>query len=175
MTPAIQMQSSGSITKENATAPRDINEKVSNGQFDNHTTELDLGNALLLMAPEIAEWIEVAAQGLHDALSMHTRIGGKPSRALLHQLHDLRGQTGSIGFPLASRVAAALLKLLEANKPAQVEVLTAHVDAIKAIILENARGIGNSLAKALVEALEEYGNIWTLPVAGNNSESSLGP
>jgi hypothetical protein len=63
--------------------------------------------------------------------------------------------------------------LLEAEKPAPADVLIAHLDAIKAIILENARGTDNLLAKALVEALEEFGTIWILPASGNNSESSL--
>ena len=135
---------------------------------------IDLDMTLQAMGPEIAAWIETTTQHLQGALDTHISLGGKPSRTLMHLLQDLRGQAGSMGFPLASRAAAALYRLLEASRPAPVEILISHVDAIRAIISENARGTGSSLAIALVEALEEYGNIWITGKSGNISESSSG-
>lgn len=152
--------------------------------FDNTTREagprhearsaaLDLDQALLLMAPEITEWLETNTQRLQDALVLYLDAGGKPPRTLMHLVKNLRGQIGSIGFPLASRVAATLFRLLQAEKPAPADVIVAHVDAIRAIIIENARGTDNPLARALVEALEEFGDLWASPLSGNKSESSL--
>jgi hypothetical protein len=176
MTSAIQRYPSSKGVAEADVAQQISNLKTNSpgARFDQHIANLDLDNALLLMAPEIAEWLESNIQRLKDALAAHLSVGGKPSRALMHLLQDLRGQAGSIGFPFAGRAAAALHRLLEADKPAPSEVLTAHIDAIKAIVVENARGADNPLAEALVEALEEFTNIWISPASGNNSESSLG-
>jgi hypothetical protein len=176
MTSAIQRRTSSRTVAETDVTPQASNRRTNppGARFDQHIADLDLDNALLLMAPEIAEWLESNIQRLKDALAAHLNVGGRPSRALMHLLQDLRGQTGSIGFPLASQAAAALHRLLESDRPAAPEVLTAHVDAINAIIVENARGVANPLANALVDALEEFGNIWISPADGNYSESSLG-
>lgn len=142
---------------------------------DVHNATFDLDNALQLMAPEIGEWFESTTQRLQGELATHIDIGGKPPRSLLHLLQDFRGQAGSIGFPLASRVATALYRLLEADVPAPSDVLVSHIDAIRAIVLEDARGTENALAKSLVQALEEFGEIWTAGESGKNSESSSDP
>jgi hypothetical protein len=149
--------------------------KVTGGpgaHYDVHSAAFDLDNALQLMAPEIGEWVEITTQRLQGALATHISLGGKPPRSLLHLLQDFRGQAGSIGFPLASRVAAALYRLLEAGTLAPADVLVSHIDAIRAIVVEDARGTENLLASSLVQALEEFGEIWIAGESGKNSESS---
>lgn len=151
---------------------RDSQAGDTDSRFDVRGANIDLDNALQLMAPEIREWLENSTQQLQEAMTAYIELGGRAPRPLLHLLQDLRGQAGSIGFPLASRVAAALYRLLEADKSAPVDVLVSHIDAIKAIILENARGTENPLAMSLVQALEEFGEIWICGESGKNSESS---
>lgn len=172
MTAAPHHHSSDRITTETPVFGTSSSEP--DARSETRSAALDIDRALLLMAPEIAEWLEINTQRLRDALAMHLNTGGNPPRALMHLVTNLRGQIGGIGFPMASRVAAALHRLLEADRPAPADVIIAHVDAIRAIVLESARGTGNPLAKALVEALEEFGNIWIVPAAGNYSESSFG-
>jgi hypothetical protein len=142
---------------------------VESARFDKRSTDLDLDNALLLMAPEIAEWLDGNTQRLQNALVAHLEHGGRPERALMHLLQDLRGQAGTIGFPLAGRAITALYRLLDSETPAPADVMMAHVDAFKAIVSENARGTDNPLAMALVEALEEFGNLWFSQDSGNHS------
>lgn len=162
------------IAEANAASPiLDNTSREAGARPELRSAAIDLDKALVLLAPEIAEWLETNTQRLQDALTLHLDVGGKPPRTLMHLVKNLRGQIGSIGFPLASRVAATLYRLLQAEKPAPADVIVAHVDAIRAIIVENARGLDNPLATALVEALEEFGDIWISAISGNNSESSL--
>lgn len=172
MTAALRHHSSDGVMTETPASGTLASEPGA--RSESRSAALDIDRALQLMAPEIAEWLEINTQRLQDALALHLSLGGSPPRTLMHLVTNLRGQIGGIGFPMASRVAAALYRLLEADRPAPADVIVAHVDAIRAIILENARGTGNPLASALVEALEEFGNIWIAPTAGNYSESSLG-
>jgi hypothetical protein len=89
-------------------APQPFNQKkhAPSARFDQRSADHDLDNALLLMAPEITDWLETNTQNLQGALATYLSIGGRPPRTLMHSLQDLRGQAGSIGFPLAGRVAA---------------------------------------------------------------------
>lgn len=146
---------------------------VAGPRFDVRGADVDLSATLSLMAPEINEWLETTCADLQNALASYFVEGGKASRQLLNKLHELRGQAGTMGFPLVARIAAALHLLLEGEPSPPPEVLTAHVDAIRAIVSEDARAMTSPLAVALTEALEEFGRVWSASDFGNGSESSF--
>ncbi len=78
--------------------------------------------------------------------------------ALFRCAHDIKGQADTLGFPLVGRVASNLTLLLVAAKMQGTfpkKIISQHVDAICAMISEDARDETNKLGTALVTRLEE--------------------
>ncbi len=71
--------------------------------------------------------------------------------------HDMKGQGGSFGYPLMTKIAASLGEFcLRAPNPRamQMEVVTAHVDAMRAVMAEDMRGDGGETGRTLLSMLE---------------------
>jgi hypothetical protein len=72
--------------------------------------------------------------------------------------HDLKGLGTTYEFPLVTRIAGSLCKLLgegEARIQAPVALVTAHVDTIRACVRDNVRDTDNPVGRALAEQLEQ--------------------
>lgn len=70
--------------------------------------------------------------------------------------HELKGLGTTFGFPLVSKLAFSLCALLESikdNEKIPISVLEQHVDAIAAIVNEDARNQGSVIARTLVDKL----------------------
>jgi hypothetical protein len=71
--------------------------------------------------------------------------------------HELRGQGGTFGYPLITTFAKSLY---DATRPgttfddAAVEIVKAHVDAMRAVIREKVAGDGGETGRALLKSLE---------------------
>lgn len=71
--------------------------------------------------------------------------------------HELRGQGGTFGYPLITTFAKSLY---DATRPgstfndAAVEIVKAHVDAMRAVIREKVSGDGGETGRALLKSLE---------------------
>ncbi len=71
--------------------------------------------------------------------------------------HDLKGLGTTYEFPLVTRIAGSLCKLLgdgEARTQAPVPLVSAHVEAIRACVRDNVRDSENPIGRALAEQLE---------------------
>ncbi len=111
-------------------------------------------------------WMEEACRTLvvaHQATKTAERT--KNSATTFHRAaHDIRGHGTTLGFPLATRVAASLCLLLEnlpdaiANSDAVSTLADQHVDAIRAItregVIQSTHRVGETLATEL-EAITE--------------------
>ncbi|WP_316859883.1 Hpt domain-containing protein [uncultured Cohaesibacter sp.] len=78
---------------------------------------------------------------------------------LFRSAHDIKGQAHTMGFPLAGHIAGSLCELIERipnreNLPK--DLLCKHVQAISAVVKENAREEDNVIGKELVA---ELGNL----------------
>lgn len=77
--------------------------------------------------------------------------------------HDMRGQGGSFGYPLMTRIANSFCRFIEAvpniDAPA-VAICAAHVDAMHAVISNKVSGtggeIGGQIAAGLETAVQKY-------------------
>jgi len=83
------------------------------------------------------------------------------SRAAIEEIyarcHELRGLAGSFGYPLVSRIADSLCRFVElaGGAPGQFcDVIAAHVDAIRAVVHQDAGVDGGSLGRALMAGLQ---------------------
>ncbi|WP_319773115.1 Hpt domain-containing protein [Breoghania sp.] len=82
---------------------------------------------------------------------------------LFRHCHDIKGQSATLGFPLAGHVADSLCHLLDTVRNIALipdRLIEQHVQAIRAIVAEDARDdddmIANALIKQLNDVTEDY-------------------
>ncbi len=107
--------------------------------------------ALADMSEEFEPLLQEELARLSQARARWMSCGdAAPLQVAAHDLHGL-GQT--YGVPLAGRIAASLGRTL-ANARAPAPLVGAHVDAILAVVREDAGAAGHPRGLALTEALE---------------------
>ena len=75
---------------------------------------------------------------------------------LFRSCHDIKGQAHTMGFPLAGLIAGSMCELIERMPDPDtlpVVLLRKHVQAISAVVKEDAREEDNVIGKALAEEL----------------------
>ena len=75
---------------------------------------------------------------------------------LFRASHDIKGQAQTMGFPIAGNIAGSLCDLIENVTDTNFlpkELLQKHVQAIAAVVKEDAREEDNAIGKALTEQL----------------------
>ena len=110
------------------------------------------------LAGHFPDWLTAECERLDSARKQVVDGGGEPTsrRALFKVAHRLRGEAASLGFPLVGRIADSLCDLLEATppeRPVPAELLAGHVDSIRAMVREGARGDADEVARALASGL----------------------
>lgn len=75
--------------------------------------------------------------------------------ALFRCSHDIRGQASVFGYPIASEIAGSLSKLLDKIEPdyLPLQLISHHVDAVKAIYRNNIRDYANPVATQIIHNL----------------------
>jgi chemotaxis protein histidine kinase CheA len=79
------------------------------------------------------------------------------SEQLFYRAHDLKGLGTTYGFPLITRIAGSLCKMLDEDykRAAAPRVLVdAHLDAVRAIVRGQIKEEGHPVGKVLSETLE---------------------
>ncbi len=75
---------------------------------------------------------------------------------LYHSAHDIKGTAETLGFPLATRIAVSLCRLLRHSPDISkipVTLIDHQVDAIRAIVREQMQGTENPHAAEIAEQL----------------------
>jgi HPt (histidine-containing phosphotransfer) domain-containing protein len=116
--------------------------------------------ALGKIAGEFAEWMELECAKLDEARLLVKKEGfAEETRdALFRCAHDIRGAAATFGFPLAATPADSLCRLIEHTPDMALiplGLVDQHVDAIRAIVRENARTDIGEVAWALTRRLRE--------------------
>ena len=69
---------------------------------------------------------------------------------------ELKGQGGSFGYDLISQVGESL-KIFTENRseanPRDVEIIAAHVDAMRVVMVDDIKGDGGEVGRAIVDGL----------------------
>lgn len=112
------------------------------------------------MAEEYPDWVADLIQQLAE---VHRRCVDTPEQRFQHfeQLHaiahDMRGQGGTFGYPLMSSFADGLYEFTgvsTATSDKNVEIIKAHIDAMRVVIKERISGDGGDIGKQLATGLE---------------------
>lgn len=115
--------------------------------------------ALKAMAGQFSQWLDDEIVKL-DKAQADIRAQGynaQTAEALFFRAHDLKGLGTTYQYPLVTRMAASLCKLLDdpAKRLAVPALLIdAHVDAIKAVVRDKIQTADHPTGKMLVETLE---------------------
>ncbi len=118
---------------------------------------------------EFGAWLEEEVQKLENAGKIVREKGlkGDEGEQLFICAHDLRGVGSTYEFPIITRLAASLTKLIdmdEKRQKASKALALAHVNAIRAALSQNIRDTNDAVAAALAEELEvqsaEFAKPW---------------
>lgn len=119
--------------------------------------------ALKSLSGNFAEWLNDELVKL-DAARQRVRTDGltaETAETLYLRAHDLKGLGATYEFPLVTRIAGSLCKLIddpESRHEAPMFLVDAHIDAIKAAVRGNIRTEDHPVGRKLVEELEERVN-----------------
>ena len=115
---------------------------------------------LKAMSGSFQQWLEADIRKLQQARLDAERAAW--SDAALEQLwgvaHDIKGMGESYGYPLATRMAASLCRLIEtppgrAAARAQPALVTAHIDTLRAIVRDEIKSMDHPIGRALMQTL----------------------
>jgi len=129
---------------------------------------LALAEAVLLAAEaEFAKLSEDYPQWVLEQLErlqqQHRAAVAEPARSALafqainEIAHDMRGQGSTFGYPLISTVGDSLYRFSQARAAYddnQVEIVKAHVDAMRAVIQGRVKGDGGEIGRALIASMQ---------------------
>jgi hypothetical protein len=114
--------------------------------------------AVAALADSYIEWASKDVGRLQVAVNAARARGeDAPLDELRSIAHEVRGQGGSFGYPLISRVATSLYRLLREHPTLPAGgfgVVDKHIDALRAVVAQRVKGDGGALGQQLAGELE---------------------
>lgn len=115
--------------------------------------------ALQAMSSQFGQWLQDEIVKLDQAQAEIRSAGynAATAEALYFRAHDLKGLGSTYQYPLVTRLAGSLCKMMDdpaKRMAAPIVLLDAHIDAIKAVVRDAIQTEDHPVGKILVEALE---------------------
>ena len=115
--------------------------------------------ALKAMSAQFGQWLQDEIVKL-DAAQAAIRTQGltqETAESLYFRAHDLKGLGSTYQYPIVTRMAGSLCKLLDdpaRRTEAPIVLLDAHIDAIKAVVRDEIQTDEHPVGRELAETLE---------------------
>jgi hypothetical protein len=115
--------------------------------------------ALASLSGNFAQWMQEELQKL-EAARQTIRVDGMTAQSaegLYFRAHDLKGLGATYDFPLITRIAASLCRLIddpETREAAPMFLVDGHIDAIRAAVRDEIRTDTHPVGKVLIAELE---------------------
>ncbi|GLS01608.1 hypothetical protein GCM10007859_16230 [Brevundimonas denitrificans] len=115
--------------------------------------------ALQAMSSQFGQWLQDEIVKL-DKAQADIRTSGynaATAEALYFRAHDLKGLGTTYQYPLVTRLAGSLCKMMDdpaKRMAAPLVLLDAHIDAIKAVVRDQIQTDDHPVGKILAETLE---------------------
>jgi HPt (histidine-containing phosphotransfer) domain-containing protein len=122
-------------------------------------TGRDLGEAVADAERDLGHMVEAyLAWAVADLERLDAACRARaPAREELYRLaHDMKGQGGTVGYPLISAIGASLCRFLEGRPTldrAALAVARRHVDALRTVIASRLSGDGGARGAELIQRL----------------------
>ncbi|MBO9500874.1 Hpt domain-containing protein [Brevundimonas sp. A19_0] len=115
--------------------------------------------ALQAMSAQFSQWLQDEIVKLEAAQTAIREQGYTPETAegLYFRAHDLKGLGTTYQYPLVTRLAGSLCKLMDAPEKrmsAPVVLIDAHIDAIRAAVRDKIQTDDHPVGQMLAETLE---------------------
>ena len=115
--------------------------------------------ALKGMSAQFGQWLqdEIVKLELAQAAIRADGLNTQTAEALYFRAHDLKGLGSTYQYPLVTRLAGSLCKLLDdpaLRAQAPLRLLDAHIDAIRAVVRDQIQTDEHPTGRILAEALE---------------------
>lgn len=115
--------------------------------------------ALKAMSAQFGQWLqdEITKLDAAQAAIRNEGLNAQTAEALYFRAHDLKGLGTTYQYPLVTRLAGSLCKLLDEpgkRTGAPVRLLNAHIDAIKAVVRDEIQTDDHPTGRVLAETLE---------------------
>ena len=134
---------------------------------DSDVVDADSADRARAVVANLADaYIESATRDIETLENAHARAvadraeHGVQIKRITELAHDIEGQGGSFGYPLMSAIGESLGDCCRATDrcdEAQLELIKAHVDAMKTVIGDRLEGDGDALGAELVGLLRAAG------------------
>jgi len=115
--------------------------------------------AVAALAADYRNWVRADLAQLQEAwekASAGTEGRRTHLDAMFTTAHNIKGQAGTFGYPLVGRIAGSLCAYLRrAESAADLNILAAHVEALRAILANGVSGDGGPLGREIAEGLEK--------------------
>ena len=134
--------------------------KVGGGRFSLDADSIARAEAALKsLSSQFAQWMQDELTKLDGARAEIRARGMTPetSEALYMRAHDLKGLGATYEFPLVTRIAASLCRLIDEPKTrtlAPMGLVDAHIDAIKAVVRDDIKSDDHPIGRAIAVELE---------------------
>ena len=115
--------------------------------------------ALKSLASNFTQWLADEITKLEAARQQVRTVGAtvETMENLYLRAHDLKGLGTTYGYQLITRIAGSLCRLIDDKDKrahAPLELVDAHIDAIKAAVRDDIKGDDHPVGRVLVEELE---------------------
>jgi Asp-tRNA(Asn)/Glu-tRNA(Gln) amidotransferase C subunit len=115
--------------------------------------------ALATLATDFTAWMRDEATKLETAREAFRQAPEtEDSQQVLYRAaHDIRGQGRTFGYPLAGEIADGLCDLIDGCEEMDahvLELIDAHIDAIRAVVRDDVRDEKNAMARNVVAELK---------------------
>ena len=104
-------------------------------------------------------WAQGDLDGIDQALAAARKYPDQQEECIMQIFRrsmELKALGGSFGYDLISQVGDSLKKYTESRSeanPRDVEIIDAHVNAIRVVLAKDIRGEGGELGRAIVDSL----------------------
>lgn len=139
--------------------PNTLRQKVGGGLGIDAAAIAKAEQALKAMSEQFGQWLQDEIDKLDAAQAAIRAQGYTPetAEALYFRAHDLKGLGTTYQYPLVTRLAASLCRLLDQpdqRMRAPGFLLDAHVDAIRAVVRDQIQTDEHPTGRILAETLE---------------------
>ncbi len=115
--------------------------------------------ALKSLSSQFSQWLRDELDKLEAARAAVRELGLTKDTGdkLYTHAHDLKGLGGTYEFPIITRMAGSLCKLIETPEQrltAPMKLVDAHIDAIRAAVRDDIRDDANPMGRVLAQELE---------------------
>lgn len=116
--------------------------------------------ALADLSTQFESWLmdEIAKLDEVYATIKDKGLNAETAEALFYRAHDLKGLGTTYGYPLLTRIAGSLCKMMDDEDKrgaAPRKLVDAHLDAIRAVVRDQIKSEDHPMGKILAKTLED--------------------